>query len=157
MTDVLASVLKSEVDFSALPESTPAAIRRLATLLERRPKNRLHDIADARLAVIDDAIAGVREEDPVAADVDAAVAARGLAADDRPARAGRRCGGLRAGPRRCGGRNERELRAAIAAPPTPSWRSRATPVGVSSRRTVARSSSSRLLADIARSGSGRRD
>jgi len=56
--DTLARVLQREVDFEALPTSTPPAIRRLLRrCLERQPKNRLHDIADARL-VIEDALAG---------------------------------------------------------------------------------------------------
>ncbi|HEX9800318.1 MAG TPA: LpqB family beta-propeller domain-containing protein [Thermoanaerobaculia bacterium] len=63
VTDTLAGVLKTEVDFSHLPGSTPAAIRRLLRrCLERNPKNRLHDIADARL-VIEDALAPGRAEE----------------------------------------------------------------------------------------------
>mgnify|MGYP003895591735 CR=1 FL=1 len=55
------AVLKSEIDFSRLPAETPAAIRRLLRrCLERNPKNRLHDIADARI-VIDEAMAGGEE------------------------------------------------------------------------------------------------
>jgi len=51
-------VLKTEIDFSRLPATTPAAIRRLLRrCLERNPKNRLHDIADARI-VIDEVLAG---------------------------------------------------------------------------------------------------
>ncbi len=47
--DTLAGVLKNEIDLSTLPAETPAAIRRLLRrCLERSPKNRLHDIADAR-------------------------------------------------------------------------------------------------------------
>ena len=56
--DTLAAVLTRELDWSALPASTPAALRDLLRrCLERKPKNRLHDIADARL-VIDDLLAG---------------------------------------------------------------------------------------------------
>jgi len=63
--DTLAAVLTREVDFSALPEATPAAIQRLLRrCLARKPRERLHDIADARL-VIDDVLAG-RFEEPVA-------------------------------------------------------------------------------------------
>ncbi|PWB68890.1 MAG: hypothetical protein C3F15_15775 [Holophagae bacterium] len=52
VTDTLAGVLKTEIDFSALPASTPAEIRRLVRrCLERNPKNRLHDIADARIVL----------------------------------------------------------------------------------------------------------
>jgi len=60
--DTLARVLQREVDFDALPESTPPAIRRLLRrCLERKPKNRLHDIADARI-VLDEVLAGASEE-----------------------------------------------------------------------------------------------
>jgi Tol biopolymer transport system component len=56
--DTLAGVLKNEIDLSALPPETPAAIRRLLRrCLERSPKNRLRDIGDARLA-IDEVLAG---------------------------------------------------------------------------------------------------
>jgi len=56
--DTLARVLQREIDFAALPESTPPAIRRLLRrCLERKPKNRLHDIADARI-VIDEVLDG---------------------------------------------------------------------------------------------------
>ncbi len=52
VTDTLAGVLKTEIDFGALPAATPAAIRRLLRrCLERNPKNRLHDIADARIVL----------------------------------------------------------------------------------------------------------
>jgi len=64
--DTLAAVLTREVDLAALPPATPPAIRRLLRrCLERKPRNRLHDIADARL-VIDDTLAGVADE-PIAA------------------------------------------------------------------------------------------
>jgi Tol biopolymer transport system component len=63
VSDTLAGVLKTEIDLGALPAGTPPAIRRLLRRsLERNPKNRLHDIADARL-VIDEVIAG-RTDDP---------------------------------------------------------------------------------------------
>jgi Tol biopolymer transport system component len=56
--DTLARVLQREIDFDALPDSTPPAIRRLLRrCLERQPKKRLRDIGDARL-VIDDVAAG---------------------------------------------------------------------------------------------------
>jgi hypothetical protein len=52
VSDVLAAILTREVDFGALPASTPPElVRLLKTCLERNPKNRLHDIADARLAL----------------------------------------------------------------------------------------------------------
>ena len=46
----LANILKSEPDWNALPADTPPAIRRvLRRCLEKDPKRRTHDIADARL------------------------------------------------------------------------------------------------------------
>ncbi len=63
VTDVLANVLKQEVDLSALPETTPAAIRRLLRqCLERQPRARLRDIGDARL-VLEEVLAG-ESDDP---------------------------------------------------------------------------------------------
>jgi len=65
VSDVLAGVLKTEDDLGKLPESTPPAIRRLLrSSLERNPKNRLHDIADARLVLHE---AMTRKEDGAAA------------------------------------------------------------------------------------------
>jgi len=56
--DTLARVLQRDVDLGALPETVPPAIRQLLRrCLERNPKNRLHDVADARL-VIDDVVSG---------------------------------------------------------------------------------------------------
>ena len=50
--DTFASVLKSQPDWSALPNDTPAAIRRLLRrALEKDPRRRLSDIADARLEI----------------------------------------------------------------------------------------------------------
>ena len=58
VSDTLAAVLRQEIDWTALPAATPAAIRTLMRrCLERNPRNRLHDIADARL-VIEDLAAG---------------------------------------------------------------------------------------------------
>ena len=66
VSDTLAGVLKSEIDLAKLPAGTPPAIRRLLRrCLERNPKNRLHDIADARI-VLDELEAGVADESPVA-------------------------------------------------------------------------------------------
>ncbi|MCP5110586.1 MAG: serine/threonine-protein kinase [bacterium] len=56
VSDSLAGVLKAEIDFSTLPAETPASIRRLLRrCLERDRKDRLHDIADARLELADTA------------------------------------------------------------------------------------------------------
>ena len=61
VTDVLANVLKSEVDFGALPADTPPAIRTLLRrCLARNPRNRVRDIGDARL-VLEELIAGKSE------------------------------------------------------------------------------------------------
>ncbi len=50
ISDILASVLKMEPDWPALPESTPPRVRRLLRLcLEKDPKKRLRDIGDAWL------------------------------------------------------------------------------------------------------------
>ena len=50
ISDTLANILKSQPDWSALPADTPPAIRRvLQRCLEKDPKRRTHDIADARL------------------------------------------------------------------------------------------------------------
>ena len=52
VSDTLAGVLKTEIDFARLPPATPLALRRLLRrCLERNPKNRLHDIADARIVL----------------------------------------------------------------------------------------------------------
>jgi serine/threonine protein kinase/Tol biopolymer transport system component len=50
MSDTLANALKRDPDWSALPATTPANIRRtLQRCLEKNPARRIHDIADARL------------------------------------------------------------------------------------------------------------
>jgi Tol biopolymer transport system component len=66
VSDTLAGVLKTEIDFGALPEETPPAVRRLLKrCLERNPKNRLHSIADARI-VLDEIARGPAEAPPEA-------------------------------------------------------------------------------------------
>jgi len=83
--DTLAGVLRAEIDLGELPESTPPSLRRLLRrCLERNPKNRLHDIADARL-VLDDLFAG-REDAPHPS------AAMGATAGAAPAPSWRRLG-----------------------------------------------------------------
>jgi len=65
--DTLAAVLRADIDLDRLPAGTPSALRRLLRrCLERNPKNRLHDVADARL-VIEDLLSG-RSEGPEVAD-----------------------------------------------------------------------------------------
>ncbi|MGH9590925.1 MAG: protein kinase domain-containing protein [Terracidiphilus sp.] len=52
VSDALAAVIKSEPDWSALPEDTPKVVRRLIRhCLAKDPKQRLHDMGDARLAI----------------------------------------------------------------------------------------------------------
>jgi serine/threonine-protein kinase len=51
-SDVLAAVLRSEVQWDRLPAATPPAARRLLRrCLEREPRERLHDFADARIEI----------------------------------------------------------------------------------------------------------
>jgi serine/threonine-protein kinase len=51
-SDVLAAVLRQEIDWSQLPSSTPPSIRRLLErCLERDAKSRLRDIGDARIEI----------------------------------------------------------------------------------------------------------
>ncbi len=69
VSDTLAAVLTREIDAKALPAAAPAALRRLLRVcLERNPKNRLHDIADARIA-IDEIQRGAHDEAQPAAGV----------------------------------------------------------------------------------------
>jgi eukaryotic-like serine/threonine-protein kinase len=64
ISDTIAAVLRQEIDWTQLPADTPDDLKRLLRrCLEREPKNRLHDAADARL-IIDD----VRRDDPATAD-----------------------------------------------------------------------------------------
>ena len=56
ITDTLAAVLRGDPDWSALPPSAPAGIRRLLRLcLERDPRKRLQSAADARIRLTDEA------------------------------------------------------------------------------------------------------
>ncbi len=62
ISDTLALILKDEPDWRALPSNTPPNIRALLRrCLQKNPKNRLHDIADARIE-IDEAGAHSLEE-----------------------------------------------------------------------------------------------
>ena len=66
VSDTLAAVLRQEIDWRALPATTPTEIRRLlGRCLERNPKSRLRDIGDARL-VLDETLAGRFDEPSVA-------------------------------------------------------------------------------------------
>jgi serine/threonine-protein kinase len=52
VSDVLASVLAREPDLEAVPDEVPARIRGIvAACLQKDPRQRLHDIADVRLAM----------------------------------------------------------------------------------------------------------
>ncbi|HYB53579.1 MAG TPA: protein kinase [Thermoanaerobaculia bacterium] len=52
VSDTLAAVLRQEIRLDQLPAGTPASVRRvLARCLERDPKQRLHDIGDARIEI----------------------------------------------------------------------------------------------------------
>ncbi len=54
VSDVIAAILTRDVDWNALGPSTPAELKRLLReCLERNPKNRLHDIADARILLVE--------------------------------------------------------------------------------------------------------
>ena len=62
--DTLSAVMRQEIDFERLPPSTPRRVRDLLRrCLERNPKNRLHDIADARLE-LEEALARPEREMP---------------------------------------------------------------------------------------------
>ena len=52
VSDTLAAVLRAEVDLEGLPEETPPRLRQvLRACLQRDPKQRVHDVADVRLAI----------------------------------------------------------------------------------------------------------
>jgi Tol biopolymer transport system component len=58
VSDVIASILQNEPDWSRLPTSTPAPVQRLLRrCLQKEVRHRLRDIADARME-LDDAISG---------------------------------------------------------------------------------------------------
>src|SRR5262249_17752939 len=52
--DIIASVMKAEPDYSLLPAGMPASVLPLLRrCLQRHPRNRLHDMADVRIAAED--------------------------------------------------------------------------------------------------------
>ena len=54
VSDTLAAVLRGEPEMAALPANTPASLRRLIRrCLEKDPERRLHDLADARIEIVD--------------------------------------------------------------------------------------------------------
>jgi serine/threonine-protein kinase len=65
--EILAGVLKQEMDWSALPSDTPPAIRRLLRrCLEKDARRRLRDIGDARMEIVD-TLAAPQAETAIAA------------------------------------------------------------------------------------------
>jgi serine/threonine protein kinase len=68
ISDLLAAVLTREPDWTALPATTPASIRRLlARCLEKDPKRRLRDIGDARLEIEETIRSPTADSSPLAA------------------------------------------------------------------------------------------
>src|SRR5262249_15148818 len=58
VTDVMASVLAREPEWTWLPATTPDSVRRLLRrCLQKDPRRRLHDMADARLELDDASLA----------------------------------------------------------------------------------------------------
>ncbi len=65
VSDHIAAILEHEPDWNALPATMPPVIQRLLQrCLEKDPKRRLHDIADARIE-IDDALIGTAPSAPM--------------------------------------------------------------------------------------------
>ncbi len=76
VVETLAGVLTADVELGALPPEVPTEVRRLLRrCLERDPRRRLHDIADARI-VIEEVLAGADNRDPVTAEPGRAVRPR---------------------------------------------------------------------------------
>ena len=68
VSDTLASVLRQDVDWTALPAPTPAPLRRLiARCLDRDVKRRLRDIGEARIVLEDPAAAAMEDDGSVIA------------------------------------------------------------------------------------------
>ena len=79
ISDTLAAVLRQDIPWSTLPPGTPAEITRLLRrCLERDRKNRLHDIADARIVLEEVMRGGGKEEPAVTAPPPAAGKSRGV-------------------------------------------------------------------------------
>ena len=67
VSDTLAGVLRADLEWSLLPESTPAVIRKLLRrCLDRDPKRRLQAIGEARI-LIDEVLSGATQEREVSA------------------------------------------------------------------------------------------
>ena len=70
ISDTLAAVLRQDMPWALLPRDTPSEITKLLRrCLERDRKNRLHDIADARIVLEEVARTGGREATPAVATV----------------------------------------------------------------------------------------
>ena len=68
VSETLAAVLRQDVDWPALPLSTPASVRRLmARCLDRDARRRLRDIGEARIVLDDPAAAPIGDTGAVAA------------------------------------------------------------------------------------------
>jgi Tol biopolymer transport system component/tRNA A-37 threonylcarbamoyl transferase component Bud32 len=65
ITDTLSAILRAEPDWQALPPGTPGRVRDLLRrCLQKDPKRRLHDIADARIEIEEALAAGFSGEAP---------------------------------------------------------------------------------------------
>ncbi len=65
VSDTLASVLRSDIDWTALPSSAPTSVTRLLRrCLDRDPRSRLRDIGEARVALEEAAAGPVPVDDP---------------------------------------------------------------------------------------------
>ena len=63
VSDTLAAVLRQDIDWNALPASTPASVRRLmARCLDRDVRRRLRDIGEARIAMDDPAALAIGDD-----------------------------------------------------------------------------------------------
>jgi serine/threonine protein kinase/Tol biopolymer transport system component len=68
VSDTIASILKNDVDWDALPAAAPQGVRRLLhRCLKKDPRERLRDIGDARLEIVDAAKTAPTGDGPVVA------------------------------------------------------------------------------------------
>ncbi len=142
MTDVLAAVVRQEIDWSQLPAATPRSVRELLRrALDRDAKTRLRDIGEARVALSATDTAATRPEAPA-----------------RPPAARRPARRRRARPR--GARFRRRVRAAPAHGPDPAQARHHRPGphddGHARARPVARRPPRRLLRAQAAAPAGAR-
>jgi eukaryotic-like serine/threonine-protein kinase len=65
VTDILAALIEREPDWTGLPHNTPETVRALLRrCLQKDPKQRLHDIADARIEIEEAVRQPVKAEPP---------------------------------------------------------------------------------------------